>query len=170
MIWVKEINGKRRIWQVWIILANDKNRYLNHRQSHHCNSLPNFLWRTCTWFLGPASRRQFWLLFCVQFQELWNASIGLRLIFLKEKYNSYIMNWEDRYCTFCKLILHEPRLFFPSLLSLPPLQSACYFEGVEPRREQMQRICNIYLLTVHNTFSRIDIREVQYLWILRTFC
>ena len=38
-----------------------------------------------------------------------------------------------------------------SLLSLPSLLGACYFEGVKPRREEMQTVCNIYFLAVHKS-------------------
>ena len=57
----------------------------------------------------------------------------------------------------CKPILHKSRLFFSSLfpspfslLSRPSLQNTCYFEGVEARRGEMQKVCNIYFLTVHH--------------------
>ena len=58
--------------------------------------------------------------------------------------------------TLCNSVLHESRppfshssfsLFF---LSLPSLQNTCYFSRVEPRRGELQKVCNIYLLPFCN--------------------
>ena len=49
---------------------------------------------------------------------------------------------------------------FPfSLLSLPSLQTVCYFEGVEPRKGEMQKVCNIYFLTTHKSMIH-QVKEV----------
>ena len=59
----------------------------------------------------------------------------------------------------CNSLSHAPRPFFLSLFPSPfcllsisflfPC-AACYFEGVESRRGELQNVCNIYFLTVHN--------------------
>ena len=42
-------------------------------------------------------------------------------------------------------------LVISSSFSWLSLQGACYFEGVKPRREEMQTVCNIYFLAVHKS-------------------
>ena len=38
------------------------------------------------------------------------------------------------------------------LISFPSYLSACLFLGVESRRGELQRVCSIYFLTVHNMY------------------